>query len=144
MAGDNSSSIQAQTAAKVAGHLTDVFMRAALKDNVTTEQVADTFDFFHERVLMAIEAHAGAPAPAPAPGGGAPAPAPRGNTNGGDLPYGKTVIKFGKFKGLTIAEIDAAVADDGKTGRSWLEWAGDKLDDDFLKKAITGYLKAAA
>lgn len=66
----------------------------------------------------------------------------RSSSRSGDAPYGKTEVKFGKFKGMTIAEIDAAVDDKGKSGREWLEWAVDSLDNDFMKKAIRGYLEA--
>ena len=62
----------------------------------------------------------------------------------GAAPYGGTKLTFGKYKGMTIAEADAAVGDDGKTGRSWLEWLRDNTDNEFMRKAATAYLDATA
>lgn len=61
----------------------------------------------------------------------------------GALPYASTKINFGKFKGMTIGEINAAQGDDGKSGRSWLEWLAANTDQDFLKKAVGGFLEAS-
>jgi len=62
----------------------------------------------------------------------------------GKRPYADTQFKFGKYKGMTIGEIDDSVGSDGKTGHSYLEWFSDQGDDsDFMVKAVRGYLRAA-
>ncbi len=57
-----------------------------------------------------------------------------------ERPNASKVLQFGKHKGMTLAEIDASVGSDGKTGRSYLEWLREKATDDSLKSAVRAYL----
>jgi hypothetical protein len=64
---------------------------------------------------------------------------------------GEVELAFGKFRGATIAEVASLTAEEadedyGYTtgpGRTWLEWAEENATSDYIKDAISAYLKAA-
>lgn len=61
-------------------------------------------------------------------------PAPSGG-GGGSKPNADVEVKIGKHKGKTIGQIAAEEPD-------WLEWAGQNLNNDWLKSRIREFLAA--
>lgn len=79
-----------------------------------------------------------------------------GGSKGGNKTFtaeeaGEVELAFGKFRGATIAEVASLTAEEadedyGYTtgpGRTWLEWAEENATSDYIKDAISAYLKAA-
>lgn len=58
-------------------------------------------------------------------------------STGGSAPHADFEINSGKHRGKTLAAID-------REDRSWLEWAADKLNNDYARKRIVEYVRATA
>lgn len=131
-------SIIAQTAAKVAGEI--------LSAEGKTPDIADFLTWQEAIYDNTLQLVGGMPeeeeAPRSQPQGHQQQQQSHDAQPKGDRPYSGVEVKFGKFRGLTIGEIDEAVSDDGKTGHSWLVWAADNLDEknEFIRKAIRSFL----
>lgn len=144
-------SIQTQNAAKVAAELLQYVDK--VPNDAST--VADTFKYLHAEVMEStmtlIETHTPEAPVATSEAaavqrvtdafGGVPA-TPEGPLVGTGVPHADYLIRFGKFKGLTLGQINSAVGDDGKSGRSWIEWASKNLDNELTKQACLGFLAA--
>ena len=74
-----------------------------------------------------------APAPSGFGGGGGGGGFSGGGGGGGGA--GATVLKFGKHRGKTIAQVAAE-------DRGWLDWAGENTNNDFVKAKIREFLSA--
>lgn len=61
---------------------------------------------------------------------------------------GGVELKFGKYKGQTIAQVWADPTPDPRSGepagRGWLEWAAANTNNDFVKSKIREFLATAA
>lgn len=138
-------SIIAQASAKAAVELVSRYPETFLDDAGNPQDPAAQFVAWHNLVFDNTMLLAGdEPAPIQPTAGDSDQPRSRQSFGGGELPYANTQVKFGKFKGMSISEIDAAMGDDGKSGRSWLEWAAQNVKDDFHKKAFNAYLDATS
>jgi hypothetical protein len=154
----------AQTAANDAATIT-----AAL---VSAGQVADAqgaadaavliFDALFERLAPVVEAdnlvfaEQDAAAPAASPNRGASRPQ-GGGSSGGTIDAASarsTALTFGKFKGVTLGELEGMSASEGekyghttkdgkgKTGLTYLEWLATNENNDYMAKRATAILDA--
>lgn len=135
-------SIIAQASAKVAAQLLEL-EGARLVDDDGLRVDAVRFLELHELVFDSTMKLAGDPVdPTPAPSAttyiATTSASPSGSSS--TRPGADFKVQFGKFKGMTISEIDMALSDDGKTGHSWLEWAADNLGEGAAKTKIRQYL----
>lgn len=146
-------SIVSQTAGKIAADLTLELLRLypPADGALAQEAVVGIYAPLHAEVLSTIISGAGEdemPIPDPSQGdlgngsGGSDRERSGTSSSTSGEPYGSTVLKFGKYKGMTISEINNAVDDQGKSGRSYLEWLNGKTDDQFMRKATGAFLEA--
>jgi len=139
-------SIVAQTAAKVAAEL------LASREFPTAQESSEYFRDWHKTIYESVMQLAGpvdeeyVPVSSLGlpPGSTYPSATSPAATSAG-APYTGTVrVPFGKFKGMTIAQIDNAVGQDGRTGHSWLQWASNGgIQDVVLVDQIRNYLASA-
>lgn len=139
-------SIISQTAAKIAADLTmkllDLYPPA---DGSLGEQAVQAlFAPLHAEVVSTILSGAGEDDSSIFVSQGNYSDPPRSGTNSstGGAPYGSTKMNFGKFKGMTLEEINNAVDDQGGSGRGWIEWLNRTTKDDFQRKATGAFLEA--
>lgn len=139
-------SIISQTAAKVAADLTmHLLTQYPPEDGEAARAVgSELFGALHATVVSTIMEAVGEDDISTTVSSGNESPHNESGTSSSTSgePYGSTVLKFGKFKGMTISEINNAQDDQGKSGRSYLEWLNSKTDDQFMRKATGAFLEA--
>lgn len=143
---DRDRSIIAQNAGTTAANLLSAAINSGAIQPRDADELLSEFDSLRTAVFngtltlagaeAVVERFEGGPAPAAASSGYS-APAPSG---GGSLPNADVEIKVGKHRGQTIGQ----VYDSGADGVSYLEWASEKLNNDWLRGRIAEFLAAAA
>lgn len=143
---DRERSIIAQNAGTTAANIVGAAAGLGLIEASTIDELLETFDNVRTAVFNGTLAFAGAESVVESfEGGGSPEPARRsapsggGATSGGGRPHADVEIKVGKYRGKTIGQ----VFDSGADGVSWLEWASETLNNDWLKGRIGEFLAAA-
>lgn len=140
---DRDKSIIAQNAGTTAANLVASAVSAGTLAPATVDELVEVFDSVRTSVFNGTLALAGAQSVVESfeSRGGGDASATGGQANaapssGGSRPHADVEIKFGKFRGKTIAQAHAADAD-------YVEWLATECNNDFLKSRVREFLAAA-
>lgn len=136
---DRDKSIIAQNAGTTAANLIASAVSAGTLAPATVDELVEVFDSVRTSVFNGTLALAGAQSVVESFEGGSASSAPAASehpTGGGPRPHADVEIKFGKFRGKTIAQAHAADAD-------YVEWLATECNNDFLKSRVREFLAAA-